>query len=59
MTGGEGGERFRVGGDQEKGREGEEGGREKKGKERAIQEGEKEEAVGLCGCLGVCRCGSN
>jgi len=58
MTGGEGGERFRVGGGEKEGENG--GGEEKKGKERVSEkrDGNQEEA-GLCGCLGVCRCGSS
>ena len=53
MTGGEGGEKFIVGGgDNKEGQEGTEGLTEKR------EEGTKE-AAGLCGCLGVCGCGSS
>ena len=51
MTGGEGGERFIVGGGDHK--EGQEGTKE------GVTEMLEEEATGLCRCLGVCGCRSS
>jgi len=57
MTGGEGGERFRVGGGE---KEADSGGGEKGGKEMGNEKREgREESGGLCGCVGICRCGSS